>query len=121
MLINLAGRKEKGFVPVEELGGALRVSKVFLSKIVQTLARSGVLESSRGRVGGVRLREGKVTLWQVISIMDPGFTLNRCLKKYFACFLKTKCPLHRWLKDFEDELQAKMNAVYLSQLANERR
>ncbi len=88
---------------------------------MQTLVRAEVVESRRGKVGGVRLKDRKVKLAEIITLLDPDFSLNKCLKREFFCFLKGKCPMHRLLVKLERELFAKLDKISLLELAKERR
>jgi len=63
-------KKKKGndYVRAEDIAAALDLSVGYLQKVMQTLSKQGIIESKRGRIGGVRLRKRKVTLldlWRV--------------------------------------------------------
>jgi len=118
-LIYLAGLKTKERVSIRDLSKRLRVSYVFLAKIMQILVRAGIVESRRGKVGGVRLKDRKAKLYKIITLMDPAFSLNRCLNKEFSCFLKNKCPLRRLLATLEKDLFAKLEKISLLELTKE--
>jgi Rrf2 family transcriptional regulator, nitric oxide-sensitive transcriptional repressor len=66
------------------------ISRNHVIKIVQDLAREGVLETSRGKTGGVLLARPAEdnSLRKVIQSSEPDFRIDGC----FECGLST-CPL----------------------------
>lgn len=115
-LIYLAKKKEGEWISVQDLSRKLKIPYVFLAKIVQTLVSNNILESRRGKEGGVRLKRKEVKLSQVIAILNPKFSLSRCLKEEFFCFLKNRCPLYQWLSKMEKNLQLELEKVSLLEL-----
>jgi len=66
----------------------------FLAKIVRDLVRAGLLESLRGRKGGVVLARpaSRISVLQVIEAVDGPLALNRCVPKGGGCLLSQSCP-----------------------------
>jgi Rrf2 family protein len=72
----------------------------FLAKIVRSLVRAGLLQSLRGRKGGVALARpaSRITVLQVIEAVDGPLALNRC-PGACGCPLSQSCPAHPlWMK-----------------------
>jgi len=74
----LKKRKSNDHIQAEQIAEALDFSVGYLQKTMQTLAKHGIVECKRGRIGGARLRNRKVTLldlWNVtcgqIDLADP--------------------------------------------------
>jgi Rrf2 family protein len=78
------------------LAAATGVPDSFLSKILQTLSRAGLLISRRGGEGGFAiLPSGRnASLLDVIEAIDGPIALNVCLLKGTACDNKSWCPAH---------------------------
>ena len=53
--ILMLGTAREGLLTIDELAGSLDVPRHHLAKVVQKLQRMGLLETVRGRSGGVRL------------------------------------------------------------------
>ena len=74
----LEKRKGNDYIQAKQIAGKLGFPVDCLQKVMQTLSRHGIIESKRGRIGGVRLRKRKITLldlWNVmcgrIDLLDP--------------------------------------------------
>lgn len=91
----------------------------YLSKVMQSLGRQGLVQSQRGLHGGFTLTRpaGEVTVLDIIMAVDP-------IERYKGCPLGIKghinlCPLHRRLdqamKLVEDALQKSTLAELLAE------
>lgn len=72
----------------------------YLSKILLTLNRAGIVEATRGLGGGYRLRRpaAEVFLSEVLELFDPPEGDNACfLGGGRVCSPENPCPVHdRW-------------------------
>lgn len=68
----------------------------YLAKIVQTLARAGLVRTRPGTGGGVwlTLPPEAITLRRVIEAVEGPIALNRCLTRPSGCGRETACPVH---------------------------
>src|SRR5690606_28457725 len=73
------GREE--WILTGDLAEMLGVPVHYLAKVLQTLARKGVLESQRGRQGGFRLAEApeETTVYDVVRELDDVRQLENCI------------------------------------------
>jgi Rrf2 family protein len=80
-----------------EVADALGIPSSYLAKILQTLARSGVLTSERGRNGGFRLARpaDQTPLLDVIAPFDDLGKERQCLLGHGACSDVGACPAHK--------------------------
>ena len=65
---------------IPEIAKAYNVSELFLFKILQPLHKAGLVETLRGRNGGVRLgRAAKdITLFDVVRVTEDSFSMAEC-------------------------------------------
>ncbi len=84
----------------DEIAIATRVPKPYLSKVLQSLRRAGLVTSRRGIGGGVSLsgRPEDVTILQVVASVDPIRRITTCPLGLEAHGTHL-CPLHRRLDD----------------------
>ena len=101
VMIHLAGLPHGSTVQRAELSKVTDVSPHFLSKVLQQLARAGLVHSQRGSGGGFALAvpAGNVTMLNVVEAIEGPLWLNLCLKEGQSCKRKTWCPAHPvWIK-----------------------
>jgi len=84
----------------EDLSRESRVPLDYLSKVLNSLARAGVVTSRRGRGGGFQSVRpaSELTVLQVVTAVDPVKRIKTCplgLKAHGT----NLCPLHRKLDD----------------------
>ena len=63
---------------VSEIARVYGISDLFLFKILQPLVQAGLVETIRGRSGGIRLAKSsnEITLFQVVRITEENFVLS---------------------------------------------
>lgn len=90
---------------VEEVATALGIPRNYLSKIMHTYVRSGILASSRGPQGGFWLvgHPSKVTLIKLVEPFDPMLPRRTCVLGRPECSDRNPCPAHsRWKETSEN-------------------
>lgn len=86
-------------VPAAEVASGLDVPANYLSKILHTLSRAGVVESERGPGGGYRLARSaaEISIGDVVGAFDPLVPRDRCLLGHGSCPGAHPCAAHdRW-------------------------
>lgn len=92
----LARDGERGWHRVRELAADLDVPATYLAKVLQGLARVGLLETARGPGGGVRLARParEISLWDVLSALEPAREFEECFFGLKRCNDLHPCALH---------------------------
>lgn len=88
------------WIPIRSIASELDVSFHFLTRILRQLTRSGLLESSRGAAGGVRLARPaqRISLWEIVTALGEQQRLVACVFGFPGCGDENPCPLHRaWM------------------------
>lgn len=83
-------------VTIAEIADTHEVSKNHLMKIVNDLARQGVLETSRGRGGGIRLLHppDQIRIGEVVRAAETDFRLVECFDADSnTCTLSATCRM----------------------------
>lgn len=88
------------------------------SKIVQQLVRGGVVRTTRGARGGVRLARpaDQVTLRQVIDAIEGPLAVSRCIV-YDDCPCAQPCPVRTVLTRIQRELEGMLDGVTVADLS----
>jgi len=87
---------------VPEIARAYGVSELFLFKILQPLVEHKLVETVRGRNGGVRLgRAAKdISLFDVVRVTEENFAMAECFENDAAeCPLVDSCGLNSALRE----------------------
>ena len=94
-ILFLKSRDTTDFIQASEIARALNFSVGYLQKVIQMLSKHGILESKRGRIGGVRLRAKVITLldlWKAtcgeLAFTDPALAMMEKPLKAFADSMK---------------------------------
>jgi Rrf2 family iron-responsive transcriptional regulator len=86
---------------IPEIARAYNVSELFLFKILQPLHKAGLVETMRGRNGGVRLGRAAtdITLFDVVRVTEDSFSMAECFDDNAAdCPLIDSCGLNTALR-----------------------
>lgn len=91
-------------VPAAAVAEALEIPANYLAKILNTLAREGILTSERGRTGGFRLARpaDEIPLLDVVRHFDDIGDARQCLLRSRACSEVHSCPAHKEWKEASD-------------------
>jgi len=86
---------------IPEIAHAYSVSELFLFKILQPLVEQGMIETVRGRNGGVRLGRpaDQITLFDVVRVTEESFSMAECFDSDTDCPLVDSCALNSALRE----------------------
>lgn len=102
---------------LDEIAGAVRSPKAFTAKILQQLARAGLLDSSRGRNGGFMLPEHRpICLADIVAAVDGNGIMKDCVLGFSECSDEHPCPVHHKLKVVRDHLASTLKSTSLAEL-----
>ncbi len=119
VLMYCAAHRDR-LVTIAEIADAYRVSKNHLMKIVNDLARQGVLETTRGRGGGLRLLKAPaaIRVGDVVRGAETDFRLVECFDAASdTCTLTPNCRLRRVLRGALKAYFDELDAVTLADIA----
>ena len=111
---------------VEQIAQGTRVPAGYLSKVLQSLSRAGLIASQRGLGGGFRLVKtpGETSILEVIQAVDPIERIRTCPLGLDAHGTNL-CPLHKRLDDamafIEEQFRTTTIAELLEKPAGRRR
>ncbi len=101
VMIQMAKLPEGQRTSLPELAANTNAPQSFLSKVLQTLTKAGLVRSWRGNEGGFEiLAPGRnATLRTVVEAVDGPLFLNVCLTSGDSCELERHCPAHEvWVR-----------------------
>ncbi len=95
-------------VLIKDIAEDCEIPSPYLAKIVNSLARKGILATQRGVGGGVTLAQpaASVSLYDLCVALDDPIVQARCMLGTAPCSDERACPAHRfWKADRERQLE----------------
>ena len=108
---------------IPEIAAAFGISQNHLTKVVHQLVRTGVLESVRGKGGGVRLARApeEIRLGQVVRSSEGNVPIVECLSgEPSSCRIAPVCRLTAILVRAFDALYDSLDEYTLADLVGDR-
>lgn len=108
-------------VTVRALAAELRLSGHHLTKIMQRLAASGIVETRRGNGGGVRLSKPatRIRLGDTVKALEQPHAIVECFKPgQSTCTLLPGCRLRTRLHHAESAFLADLNRSTLADISD---
>lgn len=119
--IHLASNGGRGPVRVDDIAEELGVPRNYLSKILHSLARAGVLNSTRGPGGGFELARdaGEIKLSELVQPFEPALMSSNgdCLLGRERCRDDDPCAAHAHWKDVRAAIDSFFSDTTLGDLA----
>ena len=117
VLLYLGARPER-LCSIGEVAQAYRISQNHLMKVVNELARSGYVESVRGRAGGIRLgkQPEDINIGSLVRHTEEGFDLVDC----GSCIIAPACGLTGVLQEALKAFLAVLDGYTLADLLTKR-
>ena len=117
-VLQLARGGNHKLVSTSQVAKEQHIPPAFLPKIISQLSIAGILQTSRGARGGIRLaREpNKITLLDVIEAIDGPIQLNICVRGEGICLFEENCPIQLVWCDIQKVMIAKLKNANFAQL-----
>ena len=94
--VNLSQVPEGKYAMVKQIAQQEGIPTHFLAKILQQLARKGLLRSSKGPTGGFSLRRQsqEISLMDIVSALDGLADYEKCASGLAECNDEMHCGMH---------------------------
>ena len=103
----------------KDIAQAYHIPPPLLAKILQTLARAGLLVSHAGTNGGYALARpaNKISAFEVIRAIDGPLFITSCITIHGACDLAGHCTIKEPLRKVNDSIKDLLSGICISDLA----
>jgi Rrf2 family transcriptional regulator, iron-sulfur cluster assembly transcription factor len=118
-MLALSAPEVEPWLSATRISGAMAIPERFLPRVLRELARAGLVEARTGRTGGYRLARpaGAITLFDVISAVEPDEDPRRCILRGIPCGLDGRCAVHETFDEARTAMQGRLAATTLADLA----
>ncbi|MGL4666910.1 MAG: Rrf2 family transcriptional regulator [Saezia sp.] len=115
VLIYLATLKDEELTCISEVSELYQISRNHLVKVVYKLGQIGLIETVRGKNGGVRLnaRPESLRIGELVRMLEPLDLLD-CSPK--ACKISALCRLSGYLMDAKEKFIQELDQYTLQDL-----
>ena len=117
-ILYLARVEKDERVATSQVAKEQKIPPSFLAKIISQLSIAGLLNTSRGAHGGIKLARNArdISLLEVIEAIDGPINLNMCVEGEGNCMFEENCPLRPVWCDAREELVTKLKNTTFAQL-----
>jgi len=107
-------------VQAQEIAAAESIPAPILAKVLQQLARSGLVNSFKGPGGGFSLNRPPISinLYEIFRLVDGVEDLDRCAVGLAECNDFAPCPLHDTWKSVRVHLLQYLKKTTLEEMAS---
>lgn len=118
MMYLAVSHRQGGWVTIDQMAQAYDISRNHLMKIVNELAQTGFIETSRGRAGGARLARApsEISIGAVVRMAEKDFAVVACHDTSVPhnCAIFQACNLKRALSRAMDAFMMELDRVTLA-------
>jgi Rrf2 family protein len=102
----------------KDIAQAYHIPPPLLAKILQTLARAGLLVSHAGTNGGYALAKpaSQISAFEVIRAIDGPLFITSCITIHGACDLAGHCTIKEPLRKVNDSIKDLLSNIHISDL-----
>lgn len=102
----------------KDIADAYHIPAQLLAKILQTLARAGLLVSTAGTNGGYSLSRpaADISAFEVIRAIDGPLFITSCITIHGTCDLAGHCTIKEPLRKVSDSLKDLLSAIRIADL-----
>lgn len=105
----------------KDIADTYRIPLPLLSKILQNLARAGLLVSEQGTHGGYRLARDpeEITALEVIRTIDGPIILTHCFTEHAECNQSDLCPVREPLRKVHEGILRLLSSISIADMTKE--
>ena len=102
----------------KDIADAYHIPPPLLAKILQTLAKAGLLVSHAGTNGGYALSRAstEITAFEVIRAIDGPLFITSCITIHGTCDLHGTCTIKEPLRKVNDSIKELLSGIHVSDL-----
>lgn len=104
-----------------EIAEEYGISGTLMAKVLQKLAREGVVQARHGAAGGYQLARdpGQISALDVITAIDGPVLITSCVTSHGNCDATERCTVREPLRRVNESILHVLGAVTISQMSEE--
>ena len=116
---HLATHAENGSCSASDISEAYGISSTLLAKVLQKLAKRGLVTARHGSSGGYKLVKPstEITALEVISAIDGPLSITSCVTHRGECYQTSTCTVREPLRRVNESILQVLSTVTISQMS----
>jgi Rrf2 family protein len=118
---HLATHADGGACSAGDIAEVYCISATLLAKVLQKLAKGGLVVATHGSAGGYKLARdpGAISALEVISAIDGPLSITSCNTVHGECDQTSTCTVREPLRRVNDSIMQVLRTVTISHLSEE--
>ena len=118
---HLAEHADQGACSAKDVAEAYGIPQEVLAKILQRLAKVGLIRSQHGMNGGYTLaRDARmISAFEVIKAIDGPLFITSCVTVRGECDQSNRCTIREPLRKVNESIEQVLKSIMLSQMKEE--
>jgi len=118
---HLATHAENGSCSSSDIAEAYGISTTLLAKVLQKLAKKGLVTARHGSNGGYKLVKPstEITALEVISAIDGPLSITSCVTHRGECYQTSTCTVREPLRRVNESILQVLSTVTISQMSED--
>jgi Rrf2 family protein len=118
MALKYLAEQGDGARSAKDIAEAYHIPPQLLAKILQTLAKAGLLVSHAGTNGGYALSRSakEISAFEVIRAIDGPLFITSCITIHGACDLTSTCTIKEPLRKVNDSIKELLSGIHIADL-----
>src|SRR5437660_11726198 len=118
---HLAEHSAEGSRSAKDVADAYGILQEALAKILQRLAKAGLLHSQHGINGGYTLARdaAKISAFEVIRTIDGPLFITSCITVRGECDQTDRCTIREPLRRVNDSIEQVLRSISISEMREE--
>src|SRR5580658_4979284 len=118
---HLALHRQQHACSANEIAEEYGISVTLMAKVLQKLARHGVVAAKHGSSGGYQLAKepSKISALDVISAIDGPVLITSCVTNHGNCDATDRCSVREPLRRVNESILSVLSTVTISHMSEE--
>jgi Rrf2 family protein len=118
---HLANHREAHACSASEIAEEYGISATLMAKVLQKLARQGLVGAKHGSSGGYQLAKepNRISALEVITSIDGPVLITSCVTSHGACDATERCSIKEPLRRVNESILEVLGTVTIAQLSDD--
>ena len=118
---HLANHREQHACSASEIAEEYGISATLMAKVLQKLAKQGLVAAKHGSTGGYQLSKepNRISALEVITAIDGQVLITSCVTSHGACDATERCSIKEPLRRVNESILDVLGTVTIAQLSED--